>query len=137
MILSNLEKMISQNSPYLFCWQCVDIVMRTCFSITLFQQDILAVGYGEFVFSEQKGGLACCWSIKNPEVTEPVNQTFYFVKRQVCFVFVFSVSTLLFYYLRDPMSMVCQGQRLLLVLTSLYRLVILFLKILMFRKSLG
>ena len=32
-------------------------------------QDILAVGYGEFVFSEQKGGLACCWSLKNPEVT--------------------------------------------------------------------
>ena len=38
------------------------------------------MGYGEFVFSEQKGGLACCWSIKNPEVTEPVNQTFYLVK---------------------------------------------------------
>ena len=21
------------------------------------------------MFSEQKGGLACCWSLKNPEVT--------------------------------------------------------------------
>ena len=40
------------------------------------------MGYGEFVFSEQKGGLACCWSIKNPEVTETVNQTFYLVKRK-------------------------------------------------------
>ena len=29
------------------------------------------MGYGEFVFSEQKGGLACCWSIKNPEVIKP------------------------------------------------------------------
>ncbi|CAB3991989.1 Hypothetical predicted protein, partial [Paramuricea clavata] len=29
--------------------------------------DILAVGYGEFEFSNQKGGIACCWSLKNPE----------------------------------------------------------------------
>uniref|UniRef100_H3AVV7 Dynein axonemal intermediate chain 4 n=1 Tax=Latimeria chalumnae TaxID=7897 RepID=H3AVV7_LATCH len=28
--------------------------------------DILAVGYGQFDFKEQKGGLACCWSLKNP-----------------------------------------------------------------------
>ena len=42
------------------------------------------MGYGEFVFSEQKGGLACCWSIKNPEVTETVNQIFYLVKHRVC-----------------------------------------------------
>ncbi|KAM4721514.1 dynein axonemal intermediate chain 4 [Rhinophrynus dorsalis] len=27
--------------------------------------DILAVGYGQFGFKEQKGGLACCWSMKN------------------------------------------------------------------------
>lgn len=31
------------------------------------------MGYGEFVFSEQKGGLACCWSIKNPEVIQQNN----------------------------------------------------------------
>ncbi|XP_073935904.1 dynein axonemal intermediate chain 4 isoform X3 [Castor canadensis] len=29
-------------------------------------QDLLAVGYGHFGFKEQKRGLACCWSIKNP-----------------------------------------------------------------------
>ncbi|XP_063795210.1 dynein axonemal intermediate chain 4 isoform X2 [Pseudophryne corroboree] len=27
--------------------------------------DLLAVGYGEFGFKEQKGGLVCCWSLKN------------------------------------------------------------------------
>ena len=46
------------------------------------------MGYGEFVFSEQKGGLACCWSIKNPEVIKPTNMIlkyrysyFFFLKR--------------------------------------------------------
>ena len=33
-------------------------------------QDLLAVGYGNFGFKEQKRGLACCWSIKNPMVTQ-------------------------------------------------------------------
>ncbi|XP_062974147.1 dynein axonemal intermediate chain 4 [Elgaria multicarinata webbii] len=28
--------------------------------------DLLAVGYGQFRFKEQKKGLACCWSLKNP-----------------------------------------------------------------------
>ncbi|XP_060062355.1 dynein axonemal intermediate chain 4 isoform X2 [Erinaceus europaeus] len=28
--------------------------------------DLLAVGYGHFGFKEQKKGLACCWSLKNP-----------------------------------------------------------------------
>ncbi|XP_027729899.1 WD repeat-containing protein 78 [Vombatus ursinus] len=28
--------------------------------------DLLAVGYGQFGFREQKRGLACCWSLKNP-----------------------------------------------------------------------
>uniref|UniRef100_A0A8C8AZ87 Dynein axonemal intermediate chain 4 n=1 Tax=Otus sunia TaxID=257818 RepID=A0A8C8AZ87_9STRI len=28
--------------------------------------DLLAVGYGAFHFKEQKKGLACCWSLKNP-----------------------------------------------------------------------
>ncbi|XP_010223835.1 PREDICTED: WD repeat-containing protein 78-like [Tinamus guttatus] len=32
--------------------------------------DLLAVGYGEFDFKEQKNGLVCCWSLKNPMVTE-------------------------------------------------------------------
>ncbi|XP_067846473.1 dynein axonemal intermediate chain 4 isoform X4 [Heptranchias perlo] len=28
--------------------------------------DLLAVGYGQFGYKEQKGGLICCWSLKNP-----------------------------------------------------------------------
>lgn len=32
--------------------------------------DILAVGYGQFEYNKQKGGLVCCWSIKNPEFPE-------------------------------------------------------------------
>ncbi|XP_048458385.1 dynein axonemal intermediate chain 4 [Rhincodon typus] len=28
--------------------------------------DLLAVGYGEFGYKEQRGGLICCWSLKNP-----------------------------------------------------------------------
>uniref|UniRef100_H2YQ56 Dynein axonemal intermediate chain 4 n=1 Tax=Ciona savignyi TaxID=51511 RepID=H2YQ56_CIOSA len=38
-------------------------------------QDILAVGYGQFGFNEQnksKGGLTCCWNLKNPEFPERV-----------------------------------------------------------------
>ncbi|XP_072173395.1 dynein axonemal intermediate chain 4-like [Diadema setosum] len=34
--------------------------------------DLLACGYGQFGFTEQKGGLACCWSLKNPEYPERV-----------------------------------------------------------------
>ncbi|XP_064791994.1 dynein axonemal intermediate chain 4 [Oncorhynchus masou masou] len=28
--------------------------------------DLLAVGYGQFDFKDQKSGLICCWSLKNP-----------------------------------------------------------------------
>ncbi|XP_015210909.2 dynein axonemal intermediate chain 4 [Lepisosteus oculatus] len=28
--------------------------------------DLLAVGYGQFDFRDQKSGLVCCWSLKNP-----------------------------------------------------------------------
>ena len=31
-------------------------------------QDLIAVGYGEFEFSDQKSGLICCWCLKNPDV---------------------------------------------------------------------
>lgn len=44
----------------------------SCLAWNKLNPDILAVGYGEFVFSEQKGGLACCWSIKNPEYPERI-----------------------------------------------------------------
>ncbi|XP_006879896.1 PREDICTED: WD repeat-containing protein 78 [Elephantulus edwardii] len=37
--------------------------------------DILAVGYGHFGFKEQKRGLACCWSLKNPMWPERIYQS--------------------------------------------------------------
>ncbi|KAF6112282.1 hypothetical protein HJG60_020308 [Phyllostomus discolor] len=39
--------------------------------------DLLAVGYGHFGFKEQKKGLACCWSIKNPMWPERIYQSPY------------------------------------------------------------
>lgn len=38
------------------------------FVLCLFWKDLLAVGYGEFDTSDQKQGLVCCWSLKNPVV---------------------------------------------------------------------
>ncbi|XP_037682886.1 dynein intermediate chain 4, axonemal isoform X1 [Choloepus didactylus] len=37
--------------------------------------DLLAVGYGYFGFKEQKRGLACCWSLKNPMWPERIYQS--------------------------------------------------------------
>ncbi|CAG5118395.1 unnamed protein product [Candidula unifasciata] len=34
--------------------------------------DLLAVGYGQFEFTNQKPGLVCCWCIKNPKYPERV-----------------------------------------------------------------
>ncbi|XP_047395697.1 dynein axonemal intermediate chain 4 isoform X2 [Sciurus carolinensis] len=39
--------------------------------------DLLAVGYGHFGFREQKRGLACCWSLKNPMWPERIYQSPY------------------------------------------------------------
>ncbi|XP_069881872.1 dynein axonemal intermediate chain 4 [Dipodomys merriami] len=39
--------------------------------------DLLAVGYGHFGFKEQKRGLACCWSIKNPMWPERIFHSTY------------------------------------------------------------
>ncbi|XP_044530697.1 dynein axonemal intermediate chain 4 [Gracilinanus agilis] len=39
--------------------------------------DLLAVGYGHFGFKEQKRGLACCWSLKNPMWPERVYPSLY------------------------------------------------------------
>ena len=29
----------------------------------------MAVGYGHFEYGKRVGGLLCCWSLKNPEVS--------------------------------------------------------------------
>ncbi|XP_063156214.1 dynein axonemal intermediate chain 4 [Candoia aspera] len=38
----------------------------SCMAWNKLNPDLLAVGYGQFRFKEQKKGLACCWSLKNP-----------------------------------------------------------------------
>ncbi len=43
--------------------------MSCVFKLCCVLQDLLAVGYGQFEFTGQKGGLICCWSLKNPEVS--------------------------------------------------------------------
>ncbi|XP_077981202.1 dynein axonemal intermediate chain 4-like [Glandiceps talaboti] len=47
----------------------------SCMSWNKSNSDLLAVGYGQFGFTDQKGGLACCWSLKNPEFPERVFHT--------------------------------------------------------------
>ncbi|CAF4292487.1 unnamed protein product [Rotaria sp. Silwood2] len=37
--------------------------------------DLLAVGYGKFQYNDDKEGLVCCWSAKNPEFPERYYQT--------------------------------------------------------------
>ncbi|XP_074077343.1 dynein axonemal intermediate chain 4 [Macrotis lagotis] len=39
--------------------------------------DLLAVGYGQFGFRDQKRGMACCWSLKNPMWPERVYPSIY------------------------------------------------------------
>ena len=40
----------------------------SCIAWNKMNPDLLAIGYGQFDYSKQKGGLVCCWSLKNPEV---------------------------------------------------------------------
>ncbi|VDL94010.1 unnamed protein product [Schistocephalus solidus] len=38
-------------------------------------KDILAVGYGQFVYDQQRSGLVCCWSLKNVSYPERIYRT--------------------------------------------------------------
>nr|XP_060629680.1 dynein axonemal intermediate chain 4 [Anolis sagrei ordinatus] len=44
----------------------------SCMTWNKLNPDLLAVGYGQFRFKDQKEGLACCWSLKNPMWPERV-----------------------------------------------------------------
>uniref|UniRef100_A0A8C3RLB8 Dynein axonemal intermediate chain 4 n=1 Tax=Chelydra serpentina TaxID=8475 RepID=A0A8C3RLB8_CHESE len=46
----------------------------SCMAWNKLNPDLLAVGYGQFGFQEQKKGLACCWSLKNPMWPERIYQ---------------------------------------------------------------
>ena len=38
-------------------------------------QDLVAIGYGQFEYVKHDGGLLCCWSLKNPEVSKTTTTT--------------------------------------------------------------
>uniref|UniRef100_A0A670IU46 Dynein axonemal intermediate chain 4 n=1 Tax=Podarcis muralis TaxID=64176 RepID=A0A670IU46_PODMU len=66
--------------PYIEClWTYACDLMRgnnvSCLAWNKVNPDLLAVGYGKFRFKEQKKGLACCWSLKNPTWPERVYQS--------------------------------------------------------------
>ncbi|XP_033737005.1 WD repeat-containing protein 78-like isoform X1 [Pecten maximus] len=44
----------------------------SCMTWNKLNPDLIAIGYGQFEFSNQKSGLICCWSLKNPEFPERV-----------------------------------------------------------------
>lgn len=44
----------------------------SCLAWNKSNPDLVAVGYGQFDFTNQKSGLVCCWSLKNPEFPERV-----------------------------------------------------------------
>ncbi|GFN91326.1 cytoplasmic dynein 1 intermediate chain [Plakobranchus ocellatus] len=44
----------------------------SCIAWNKSNSDLVAVGYGQFEFTNQKPGLVCCWCIKNPEYPERV-----------------------------------------------------------------
>ncbi|NXF40787.1 WDR78 protein, partial [Nyctibius bracteatus] len=71
-ILSDLNKTPEETVPprleWLWSYRC-DLTNGHSVSSMAWSKvnpDLLAVGYGAFDFKEQKKGLACCWSLKNP-----------------------------------------------------------------------
>lgn len=44
----------------------------SCMSWNKVNNDLIAIGYGQYEFTNQKGGLVCCWSLKNPEFPERI-----------------------------------------------------------------
>ncbi|NXE51441.1 WDR78 protein, partial [Casuarius casuarius] len=79
-ILSNLnkapEEVVPPSLELLWSYTC-DLTNGHSVSSMAWNKlnpDLLAVGYGEFDFKEQKSGLVCCWSLKNPMWPERVFQ---------------------------------------------------------------
>ncbi|XP_068809577.1 dynein axonemal intermediate chain 4 isoform X2 [Struthio camelus] len=79
-ILSNLNKAPEEVGPpsleRLWSYTC-DLTNGHSVSSMAWNKlnpDVLAVGYGEFDFKEQKNGLVCCWSLKNPMWPERIFQ---------------------------------------------------------------
>ncbi|XP_021260631.1 WD repeat-containing protein 78 isoform X2 [Numida meleagris] len=80
LILSELnktsEEMVLPSLELLWSYRC-DLTHQHNVSSMAWSKvnpDLLAVGYGAFDFKEQKEGLACCWSLKNPMWPERIFQ---------------------------------------------------------------
>uniref|UniRef100_A0A8C7E8I7 Dynein axonemal intermediate chain 4 n=1 Tax=Nothoprocta perdicaria TaxID=30464 RepID=A0A8C7E8I7_NOTPE len=77
-VLSNLNKAPEEFVPpsleLLWSYTCDLTSGRSVSSMAWnkLNPDLLAVGYGEFDFKEQKNGLVCCWTLKNPMWPERV-----------------------------------------------------------------
>ncbi|NWI08027.1 WDR78 protein, partial [Crypturellus soui] len=77
-VLSNLskgpEELVPPSLELLWSYTCDLTNGRSVSSMAWnkLNPDLLAVGYGEFDFKEQKNGLVCCWSLKNPMWPERV-----------------------------------------------------------------
>ncbi|KAJ8040489.1 WD repeat-containing protein 78 [Holothuria leucospilota] len=67
---------LGPNLDRLWAYSCLLTKGRnvSCMAWNRLNPDLLAVGYGQFGFKEQKGGIVCCWSLKNPEYPERVFQ---------------------------------------------------------------
>ncbi|PIK46217.1 putative WD repeat-containing protein 78 [Apostichopus japonicus] len=67
---------LGPNLDRLWAYSCLLTKGRnvSCMAWNQLNPDLLAVGYGQFGFTEQKGGIVCCWSLKNPEYPERVFQ---------------------------------------------------------------
>ncbi|XP_065601855.1 dynein axonemal intermediate chain 4 [Cyrtonyx montezumae] len=70
------EETVPPSLEQLWSYRC-DLTQRHNVSSMAWSKvnlDLLAVGYGAFDFKEQKEGLACCWSLKNPMWPERIFQ---------------------------------------------------------------
>lgn len=56
----------------------------TSISLSPVNENIIAVGYGKFKYTDLKKGLVCCWNIKNPSNPERI---YYFEKPVTCVSF--------------------------------------------------
>ncbi|XP_072540329.1 dynein axonemal intermediate chain 4 [Salminus brasiliensis] len=68
------ESSLSPALRHLWAFSC-ELTMGRSVSCMVWNKtnpDLLAVGYGQFDFKDQKSGLVCCWSLKNPTWPERI-----------------------------------------------------------------
>ena len=65
-------QVVQPSVQYLWTFQNRTVFARnvSCLAWNSLAPDLLAVGYGEFDFSNQRDGIVACWSLKNPDHQE-------------------------------------------------------------------